>query len=356
MGKITITKGNFGRLTIKHELPQKTAQTDTKKSFGDRMQEFNAVATTAPNSSDFTTALYALATAVAYSVIKKCLDPQRKSGQLSNSGFNSSLFAVYKSIGTDYHTVTDFNTAVSGLNYKTVYDKRSTAKRVCITPDFDAVITKHVYSKTYNDGMDLIHVAIIAILSEMTKQLARDKGQSIDFERAYTKHELNKRIKIKLSDSCAYKEVETTPIQEIFRAVRRAVQNSRAIQSDPKNGYTYIEDLAVSSDSETTYYRLPKYADMGGYVKDFNGQDTSYTADLQTVTDTDTIIDSMKLTTKQSKVLELSLRGYGIKAIASYLGISHQAVAKTKKQIQVKAEKIGLTADKFAKLTAKSDG
>lgn len=351
MSKITLVKGNFGRLTIKHELPQKTAQTDTKKSFEDRVKEFSTVATTAPNSSDFTTALYALATAVAYSVIKKCLDPQRKSGQLSNSGFNSSLFAVYKSIGTDYHTTIDFNTAVSGIDYKTVYDKRGNTKRVCITPDFDTVITKHVYSKTYNDGMDLIHVAVMAILSEMDKQCK--SGQTVDLERVYIKHTLSKRVRIKLSDSCAYKEVETTPIQEIFRAVRRAVQKSRAIQSDPKNGYTYIEDLTVNDDGETTYYRLPKYADIGGYIKDFNGQETNYTADLQTVTDTDTIIDSMGLTEKQSKVLELSLRGYGIKAIASYFGVSHQAIAKTKKQIQVKAEKIGLTADKFAKLTAK---
>lgn len=354
MSKITIVKGNFGRLTIKHELPQKNAQTDTKQSFEDRVKEFNAVATTAPNSSDFTTALYALATAVAYSVVKKCLDPQRKSGQPSNSGFNSLLFAVYKSIGTDYHTAIDFNTAVSGIDYKTVYDKHDNTKRVCITPDFDAVITKHVYSKTYNDGMDLIHVAITAILSEMERQYKN--GQTVDLERVYTKREISKRVKIKLSDSCAYKEIETTPIQEIFRAVRRAVQKSRAIQSDQKNGYTYIEDLTINDDGETTYYRLPKYADLGGYVKDFNGQDTSYTADLQTVTDTDTIIDSMKLTAKQLKVLELSLRGYGIKAIASYLGVSHQAVAKTKKQVQVKAEKIGLTADKFKKLTAKLNG
>lgn len=356
MGKITLVKGNFGRLTIKHELSQKTAQTDTKKSFEDRVKEFTAVATTAPNSTEFTTTLYAFATAVAYSVIKKCLDPQRTGGQLSNNGFNASIFAVYKSIGTDYHTAIDFNTAVGGIEYKTVYDKHDNTKRVCITPDFDAVITKHVYSKTYNDGMDLIHVAIMAILSEMKKQRIRDKGQSINFERAYKKRELNKRVRIKLSDSCAYKNVETTPIQEIFRAVRRAVQKSRAIQSDPRNGYTYLEDLTINDDGEATYYRLPKYADIGGYVKDFNGQDTNYTADLQTATDTDTIIDSMKLTAKQSKVLELSLRGYGIKAIASYLGVSHQAIAKTKKQIQTKAEKIGLTADKFAKLTAKLNG
>ena len=161
---------------------------------------------------------------------------------------------------------------------------------------------------------------------------------------------LNRKVWIKTAYSVnGWETVETTPIQEIYKAVRRAIEQSRATQADPRNGYTYLADLATDPDSDTTetiYRRLPKYADLGGYATDFNGACTFYTADPETVNDYDNILERLNLTAKQAKVLALRQSGYGYKAIATYLGVTQRAVAKTVKAIQVKAVEIGLTPTK----------
>ena len=80
---------------------------------------------------------------------------------------------------------------------------------------------------------------------------------------------------------------------------------------------------------------------MGGEVKDFNGQVTAYTVDTESADKVDTIIAKLNLTAKQMKVLQLRQSGYGYKAIATYLGVTQRAVAKTCKAIQDKATKAG---------------
>ena len=87
---------------------------------------------------------------------------------------------------------------------------------------------------------------------------------------------------------------------------------------------------------------MAKYADLGGYACDFNKACTLYSADAQTVEDTDELISRMNLTKKQAQVLSLRQSGYGYKAIATYLGVTQRAVAKTVEAIQKKALAIGL--------------
>lgn len=142
-----------------------------------------------------------------------------------------------------------------------------------------------------------------------------------------------------------WETVETTPIREIYKAVRRSINTSRAMATDPRNGYSYIESMATdpeTGETETVYRRLTKYADLGGYACDFNGACTLYSVDAETVRDTDTLIESMNLTKKQAQVLALRQSGYGYKAIATYLGVTQRAVAKTVEAIQKKAIAIGL--------------
>lgn len=131
------------------------------------------------------------------------------------------------------------------------------------------------------------------------------------------------------------------PIQEVYKAVRRAVQESRAVRTDPRNGYTYIDGLTADG-LDTIYYRLNKYADIGGY--DSTGK---YTTDRQTVTDYAVTVEQLGLTDRQAEVLRLRMQGKGHKAIATYLGVTQRAVAKTVEQIRKKAVAIGLDpADK----------
>ena len=88
---------------------------------------------------------------------------------------------------------------------------------------------------------------------------------------------------------------------------------------------------------DAIYYRLQKYADLGGY--NVNG---NYTADRQTMTEYNAIMGKLNLTARQAEVLALRMRGHGYKAIATYLGVTKRAVSKTMEQIQKKALAIGL--------------
>ena len=107
---------------------------------------------------------------------------------------------------------------------------------------------------------------------------------------------------------------------------------------------------------DVIYFRLHKYADLGGYAH--NGQDgdrlpgspagfgqggTHYTADRQTVTDYNAIMERLNLTDRQAVILRLRMQGKGNKAIATYLGVTYQAVQNTLAKIQKKAVAIGLT-------------
>ena len=89
---------------------------------------------------------------------------------------------------------------------------------------------------------------------------------------------------------------------------------------------------------ETIYRRLGKFADLGGY--DCNGL---YNTDAQTVADYDALVEKLELTDRQAVIVRLRMQGKGNKAIATYLGVTYQAVQNTLAKIQRKAAKIGLT-------------
>ena len=155
----------------------------------------------------------------------------------------------------------------------------------------------------------------------------------------YTARRLSRRVYIRLDDSAAYRDDETTPIQEVYREVRRAIQNSRAIATDPRNGYSYLEELTADG-LDTIYFRLQKYADLGGY-----NADGLYTTDRQSVADYETIIEKLELTDRQAQIVRLRMQGKGYKQIATYLGVTFQAVQNAMKKVQAKAEKIGFRPD-----------
>lgn len=205
------------------------------------------------------------------------------------------------------------------------------------------------YGCYIGDSYDLVQTAVIAIIEERDRQRATDQTAPIDFEKPYSVRRLKRKVYIQTADSVrGYETAETTPIQEVYKAVRRFIDSSRAIQTDPRNGYTYLEDLATDPDNpdsiETVYRRLPKYADIGGRVVDFNGKETTpTTADRETVDNLFAMIDRLELTDRQKTALVYRLRGYGYKAIATALGIRPDSVRDVFKAIQKKADKIGLT-------------
>ena len=316
----------------------KTAQTTTARP------DFNAVKrayeTALATGKDSADELTALATAVAYSVLNKCIDPQRKAAPqretVSATGYNPALVQLKHGIAADLATLDNLRTAADKAT-RTAYNTDGDLTTETADKDAEKAVAALI-GETLSDGIDLVQAAALAIL-EQAAEHAADGGEWLDTP--HTVRRLSRRVYIRSDESAAYRDDETTPIQEVYRAVRQAVQNSRAVQTDPRNGYSYIEDLTADG-LETIYYRLHKYADLGGY--DCNG---NYTTDRQNVADYETLVARLDLTDRQAQILRLRMQGKGYKAIATYLGIPQSSVCRCMYQVRNKAEKIGLTPDGY---------
>lgn len=326
---------------------QQTAKTTTTetRNFTDLLRQYEKEYNNDKTSVAFSNVLDELATAVAYSVIKKCLDPQRKGrkdGQVSNSGCNTQLDEVKRSIYRDKNTLANIDYSCKQA-FTTVYNEDG--DRQIKTKDSDY---RYAYNKlsrqTLGDGLDLVHVAMVALLDESEKA---DRTRENFLENTYEVRRLKKKVWIKSADSVnGWETVETSPIREVYKAVRREAANSRSLNIDPSNGYLYLEDLATdeeSSEETTIYRRLNKFSDLAGNVTDYNGAVAFETVDSASVDKYENMVDALELTARQAKVLELRMGGYGCVAIGTYLGVKEESVMSVLKTIQKKAiEKLEL--------------
>ena len=313
-----------------------TNTTNTAKSRPDFEQVKRNYETALASGKDSTQELTALATAVAYSVLNKCIDPQRKTAAdretVSDNGYNPALVQLKRGIAADLATLDNLRTATNKAT-RTAYNADGDLTTETVDKDAEKAVAALV-GETLSDGIDLVNAAALAIL-EQAAEHADPAAPWLDSK--YTVRRLSRRVYIQAEDSAAYADAETTPIQEVYRAVRKAVQDSRATQTDPRNGYTYLEELTPDG-LETIYRRLGKFADLGGY--DCNGL---YNTDAQTIADYDALVEKLELTDRQAGIVRLRMQGKGNKAIATYLGVTYQAVQNTLAKIQRKAAKIGLT-------------
>lgn len=337
-------------------------------NFETLLAKFETLHINAPHSTEYSDTLQELSTAIAYSVLRKVIDPQRYNTQndnVSNSGFNSQLVSMKNVLYRDIQSIKNVNTIEPLCISHTLNDSGDDVTIITDRALYDGY--NKLISHVLSDGMDLVQVASLAILEQCSSELVNDS--EIGFiAKPYYITRLKKKIVIKKEDSKnGYETIATTPIQEVYRKVRKYIQDNKSLQIDPKNMYTYIElDNDSNDDENRIYKRLDKYADLGGVSisSGFNTVENTvinhvdsthgglYTADSATVDTIEKLIDKLELTDRQAQVLKLRLRGYGLKAIGTYLGVSHQAIAKTLKQVQTKAiDKLGLTQKQIDKLT-----
>lgn len=308
------------------------------------------------SGKDYTEELLALAQASAMSVVKKCLDPQRKTAwkmeTVSNSGHNPALAEVKRGIVADLATLKN-TTAAHNAAYKWKFSEDGDFVSEVADKAAEAAATA-LMREALSDGIDLVHTAAVSILEMSADHATPAAGW---MEKPYIARRIARKVYVKLDDTAAWIDEETSPIREVYRTIRREVQNSRAMQTDPRNGYLYIEDIAADPESnalETIYRRLGKYADLGGYTCDMNGKpkyDGVYNTDMQSVMDYNDIIECLNLTARQAEIIRLRMRGYGYKAIATYIGVSFQAVQNAMYKVQAKCEKIGFTPDMWAEMS-----
>lgn len=325
-----------------------TTKTDEHNAFSELLRNYEKQARqrTPQTESDYTQALTDLATACTYSVLKKLCNVGGTVTETTKNPTDTAktIRTLRQSIARDTNNIKRIEYATSKA---TALEHNKDGELVTVIKDKDLhnALTQ-LCSETLSDGIDLINTAIVTILKETEKT----SDLTADFmETPYTVRRLKRKVYIKQVDSVGgYETVTTTAIQEVYKAIRRDIENNRSMQV-ASNKYTYLESIATDTETDTQdviYRRLPKYSGLAYEMTDYNGKITAITADTETVNDTDSIIEKLNLTTKQAKVLQLRQSGYGYKAIATYLGVTQRAVAKTVQAIQTKALAIGLTPTK----------
>lgn len=194
-------------------------------------------------------------------------------------------------------------------------------------------------SDIIGDGLDLVHAAFAVGLDEVEKH-------SGDLKTPYLISRVGRRVWYTDPDICKPTETETSGIREMYRAARRYIQDNRAARTDAANKHQYIEyqysdfddsndELSEFSEDFVIYRRMPAV---------YSGtDDTALTdaiasdrGDADTV---DTMIESLRLSEKEEKILRYRLRGYGEKATAKALGLTRNAVHGAMARIRQKALK-----------------
>lgn len=319
-------------------------QPTTNNAFTDLLRNYEKQARqrTPQTETEYTQALTELATACTYSVLKKLCNVGGTVTEQTKSTTDTTktIRQLRQSIAQDTNNIKRLQYATNNATTYTYNKDGELIQSIIDNELYKASATLVNYS--LGDGIDLINTAIQTILSETSK--TQDINTNF-MEKPYNVRRLKRKVYIKSVDSIGgYETTDTTPIQEVYKAIRRDIEKSRAVQV-ASHKYTYIDDTLTDTETDTEtaiYRRLPKYSGLAYETTDINGKITAITADIETATDTDTLIEKMNLTTKQAQVLQLRLSGYGYKAIATYLGVTQRAVAKTVQAIQKKAVTIGL--------------
>lgn len=195
----------------------------------------------------------------------------------------------------------------------------------------DGVTTEKAVSDRIGDGWDLVQVAAAEILSQI-------KQHGNDLELPYISERLSKHVWT--SDygvECKKENYTSCGIQEVYKAVRRAVQADKAVVTDPAQMATYVEYGQADIDNKPVYRRMLKPVD-GKYVKSA----TTFTlinskSDAERI---DAILSGLRLTDKQMQVLKLRMRGYSERAIAQKLSITSNSVHGAMNRIREKAKKL----------------
>lgn len=311
-------------------------------------------------SKEFADALTAFSAACALSVLKRVIDPQGSRKNVVKASIPACGVENCRYKCDNCKTRSKNNgPSNSGFNPALVSMRRELKKALksleAIRPGGTQIVNALI-GDDLGDGIDLAQEASAAILEEIQKQREREPGREIDFERAYKLRRLKRRVYNRVDETSAmFETVETTPIQEIYRAIRRAIASSRAMAADPRNGYSYIEDVLTdpeSGEDVNIYRRLPKYADLGGAVCDFNGKETEYTTAQEDANRAAYIMAALDLTDRQRQFLTWRIQGYGYRAIAQKAGVTQRAVVCVLEAIQKKAEKIGFTPGMYAEMSA----
>lgn len=305
-------------------------------SFETLKTEFERLYSIDPQDDTTGVAALNLAAAAAASVVRKLIDPARTSaparGCVSDSGCSSAMNGLRRDIRADTFALRNLRGA-SAAARRIRMSEDGYAESIVVDDDAERAVDALI-SECLKDGIDLVQEAAAALYAQAAEHAAGAGWLDVP----YTSRKLSRRVYISTTAAPVYRDEETTPMREVYRAVRRAVADSRAVQTDPRSGYTYVEDMTEDG-LDAILYRAGRYADIGG--ADGTGL---YSSDLETISSTETLIARMNLTDRQARVLALRVQGHSVSAIAEHLQTSRGAVQRVMQQLRVAAAEIGLAS------------
>lgn len=319
------------------------AKAESKRKFADVMQAYcNDFIACNGNESNVVlgASLETLSQAIAFSVLRKCID---KSG-------DKMLFAMRGELSNDIKAL-NYIVFADENAFKVYYNADGDYKKETVDGDLKTRLDE-LTAQTIGDGYDLAQVASLYIW-KYSKQLLDyalfpqkvDNESKCFLEVNFPERRLKKKVYIKSEKSVkGFETVLTCAITESFKAVRREIiAHKNAVDN---GSYLYIDESIIDGESgavETIYRRFHKYACITGalsydgaseYTPRESKPQQIATVDRQIAVDLDNIIQELNLTARQLKVLNKRLAGYGYKAIATYLGVTHNAIINTLKRIQ----------------------
>ena len=266
---------------MKQNKNTKTATTiNTAPTFADLLRAYEQYANN-PTADPTAKPLTDLATACAFSVLKKCLDVSQ----------DRTLAKARQDLTKDLHNL-DRQAYAGNRATALRYNEKGDLCRVVVDKDLRKAFEK-ACTNTFGDGFALVHDAVVCILTETEKAKDRNGGilPPAFMEQTYQERRLSRKVWIKVEESVnGWETVDTTAIQETYKAIRRAIDQNGALKTTACNPYTYLTDLATDPETcvdTVIYHRYGKYADIGGYATDINGKtdyNSTYTANEQTAT------------------------------------------------------------------------
>ena len=285
------------RIAKMSENSKQNQENETTMTSFDKLIE--SIKTNYLNNGDYMSPLYDLAIACSYSVCNK----------LQFVGYTDKIRLLKQSIAS----------GLSMLSNNVSDDKK--------------------VSDIIGDGMELVHSAFAVGLDEVEKHNG-------DLKTPYMISRVSRRVWYDDPDICKPTESETSGVREMYRAVRQHIQDNRAVQVDPTNKHRYVEyEISEFSDNENelsdymedyVIYRRMSTAYSGTDDIALTDAIASDRGDADTI---DTMIESLKLTDKERKVLSYRIRGYGEKATGKALGVSRDSVHSALIRIRSKAKK-----------------
>lgn len=329
--------------------------------------------------------VYELATTVACSVLKKLSDPQRATApardSVSTTGCNPRIMALRRDVMADLAHVHNLITAANNAQWAydwsdPVHPRPHLDTKGNPAPVVNPVETEQVaYLIDYvlSDGMDVVQEAVKALLEAYWDAVNRTHNCDPApgwMEKPYEARKPRRTVLLP-GDEVQYIPVTVTPVQMVYRAVRRYIQAQGGLQV-AVNGYTYspidtTDTAAVDGVDNQLYRRYHKYADIGGYVRGTsprlaggpsgmgNAMAGLYTAGAD---DTDIVTAAarrMELTARQTEVLTRLYEGQTIDGIAAVLGVTRRAVQNVVTNIRARAVAAGLAPAGWTADTARGD-